>query len=84
MSYVIVNDSNDFSEEPKSKRHKSLSSGLDVGLHSSEKVRQDLERVKKGEKDSANKMDSSLSSRGATIIYRDNVGTYAFKMFIKY
>ncbi|RIA89180.1 Pre-mRNA-splicing factor of RES complex-domain-containing protein [Glomus cerebriforme] len=84
----IVNASNELleyissevSEEPKPKRHKSsppikTSSGLDVGLQSADKVRKDLKRVKKDEKDLVNKMDPSLSGRGAATIYRDNVGT---------
>lgn len=87
--YIIVNASNDFleymlsevSEEPMPKRHKSSSSGLGVGLHSSDRVRKDLERAKKDEKDLVNNMDPSLSGRGADTIYRDNVGTYALKIF---
>ena len=85
------NSSSEVSEEPKSKRHKSsssppvkTSSGLDAGLHSSDKVRKDLERVKKDEKDLVNKMDPSLSGRGAATIYRDNVGTYALRIFYQY
>jgi hypothetical protein len=60
-------NSSEVSEEPMPKRHKS----------SSDRVRKDLERAKKDEKD----LDPSLSDRGAATIYRDNTGTYALKIF---
>jgi pre-mRNA-splicing factor CWC26 len=64
-------------QEPRPKRHKSssspkMSSGFDVGLHSADKVRRNLERNKRDEKDLAN---NPLSGRDAAIIYRDNTGT---------
>ncbi|CAG8607879.1 6142_t:CDS:2 [Rhizophagus irregularis] len=72
-------DNSEVSEEPIPKRHKTssspsvkTSSGLDVGLHSSDKVRKDIERAKRDEKDLVNKMDPSSSGRGAATIYRDN------------
>ncbi|CAB4422317.1 unnamed protein product [Rhizophagus irregularis] len=75
-------DNSEVSEEPIPKRHKTSSSpsvktstGLDVGLHSSDKVRKDIERAKRDEKDLVNKMDPSSSGRGAATIYRDNKGT---------
>jgi hypothetical protein len=66
-------------QEPRPKRHKSssspkMSSGFDVGLHSADKVRRNLERNKRDEKDLAN---NPLSGRDAAIIYRDNTGMYA-------
>jgi len=60
------------SDDVESKRYKSSSSWY-VSLHSADK---DLERVNKNDMEQINKMDPSLSGRGAATIYRDNVGMY--------
>ena len=65
-------------QEQRLKRHKSSLSPPEMssGLDSADKIRKNLERIKKDEKDLTNKMDPSLSGRDAAIIYRDNAGIY--------
>lgn len=51
-----------------------MSSGLNVGLLTADKVKKDLDRIDREKREEMKKMDPTISGRDAATVYRDKYG----------
>ncbi|CAG8644777.1 1998_t:CDS:2, partial [Acaulospora morrowiae] len=77
---VQTSISEETSEKTRKKRRRSpspnakMSSGLGVGLQTADKVKKDLDRIKRDAREELKNMDPTLSGRDAPTVYRDKYG----------